>query len=66
MQILKKEMKLKGLTSLALSEAVNVDPATVSAWLKGTYTPAPKTVKKLKELEFSDVACLDPAREVEI
>lgn len=66
MEILRKEMKLKGFTSIALSKELYVDPATITAWLKGSYNPTPKNVKRMKDMGFSDVACLEPSKDIEI
>ena len=66
MEILRKEMKLKGYTSIALAEELDIKTPTITAWFSGLYNPTPAIVKKMKSLGFSDAACLQPARDVEI
>lgn len=66
MQILKKEMKLKGLTLQELAGKVGVTIGSVSGWINGDNEPRAKHVKKMKNLGFSDAACLTPSKEVEI
>jgi len=66
MKALKKEMVLKGLSNTALAKKINVSPVTVHYWLNGHSRPWASNVKKLKQLGFSDIACLEPSRDVEI
>lgn len=66
MKILKKEMVLMGLSNKKLAKEIGVTPVTVHYWLTGHSRPWASNVKKLKELGFSDIACLEPSREVEI
>ena len=58
MQILKKEMKLKGLTIKRFAALVGITTANVHGWFNGDYKPSPSKIKILKDLGFSDIACL--------
>ena len=66
MKALVLEMKLKGYTMNDLADKLNISIQSVHNWLSGKFRPTPKNVKKLKELGFSDLACLEPNRDVEI
>jgi transcriptional regulator with XRE-family HTH domain len=66
MELLRKEMKLKGYTSAALSLELGIEPPTITAWFKGLYKPTPYIITKMKRLGFSDTACLEPSKEIEI
>lgn len=66
MKILRKEMKLKGYTNFELAEKLNRDPSSITAWLKGDYLPSPGATKALIELGFSEAACLEPSKDVEV
>jgi len=66
MQILKKEMKLKGFTITDLASIVGVTIGSVSGWVNGNAIPTPKYVKRLKDLGFSDTACLNPSKDIEV
>jgi len=66
MQILKKEMKLTGWDIPKLSDALGVSTATISNWRTGKYKPTAKHVDQLRKLGFSETACLEPDKEVEV
>lgn len=66
MEILRKEMKLNGFTSAQLAKRLNKDPSAIAAWLSGLYIPNPDDIKILKELKFTDTACLNPSKLVEV
>ena len=66
MEILRKEMKLKGYTSISLADELNIKTPTITAWFKGLYSPTPKNVKRMKDMGFSETACLNPSKEIEI
>ncbi len=67
MQILRKELKLKGWDAEDLADKLDgVSESAVKAWIKGTYKPRTKIVPKLKELGFSETACLNPSKDVEV
>ena len=66
MEILKKEMKLKGLSPIDLSGKLGVSPQTIYNWIDGECTPKAQFSGALKKLGFSDAACLDPSKEVEV
>lgn len=65
-KILKKEMKLFGYTNRALAKKLGADPASIAAWLNDDYKPSAKYVKQMKDIGFSDAACFDPTRMVEV
>ena len=66
MEILKKELKLKGFTIKELAAEINVSETAIYLWLSGTYFPKAVHVKKLLSMGFSEAACLQPSRKVEI
>ena len=66
MRILKAEMKLKGITIKELSELLDVTVGTVSNWIHGKNSPTPKYTKQLRDLGFTDTACLEPSKDVEV
>lgn len=66
MEILRKEMKLKGYSIISLGKEINTSAPNIHGWLSGKFFPNAKSVKKLKDLGFSDTAVLDPSRDVEV
>jgi len=66
LKILKKEMKLKGLSPAGLSEKIGASKQTIYYWIYGVCLPAAKFAKALKDLGFSDAACLEPSRDVTV
>ena len=66
MKALKKEMKLKGYGNKELAKRLNVSKTTIYKWLRGDFVPNPANVEVLKQLGFSDTACLEPSRQVEV
>jgi transcriptional regulator with XRE-family HTH domain len=46
----------KGLTQSEVSEALSVEPATVSRWESGKYDPKPARLQKIAELLQKDVS----------
>ena len=66
MQVLKKEMKLKRLSRKDLAEKLGVSSTTIKNWITGTCSPGFENMDGLKDLGFSDTACLDPSKEVEV
>jgi transcriptional regulator with XRE-family HTH domain len=65
LQILRKEMSLRGLTAKDLATKIGLSAASVHAWMNGSK-PSPSSVVKLKELGFSETACLDPGKDIEV
>jgi len=67
MKILEKEARLKGESIKSLADKIGISQTAVYKWLEDNATvhPSPKNVLKLKELGFSDTACLDPSKEVD-
>jgi len=66
MEILKKEMKLAGISPTDLSEKIGVSTQTIYNWIDGDCTPKAQFAGALKKLGFSDAACLEPSKEVEV
>ena len=66
MKQLQKEMKLKGITNVQLAKRIGVSAMAVHNWLSGRYSPTAPNVKKMKQLGFSDSACLDPSKDIEV
>ena len=66
MKVLKKEMKQKRMSHARLAKEVGVSKQTISNWLKGKCAPSFDNMDTLKELGFSETACLNPAKEVEV
>lgn len=66
MEIFKKEMKLKGLTVADLAIKINITQSNIHAWIAGNHRPSARYIPKLQELGFSDTACLDPSKDVEV
>jgi len=66
MQLLKKEMRLKGFNIKELAQRVGVSPGNISGWLNGSHLPTSKHVKILSDLGFSDGACLNPSKNIEV
>ena len=59
-------MKLFGFTNRKLAKKIGADPASITAWLQDDYKPSARYIKKMKGLGFSDAACFDPTRMVEV
>lgn len=64
MRLIEKEMKLKGFTASGLAKVLGISKVSVYHWMKGTFLPTPGNVIRLKELGFSDTACLEPSKKV--
>lgn len=68
MQILKKELKLKGWNVKRLNKELGYGSteSAINAWLAGRANPRAEMVKKLKDLGFSETACLNPSKDIEV
>ena len=66
MKVLKKEMRLKRMNIATLAEKVGVSKTTITNWLAGTCLPGFESMDKLNELGFSETACLEPSKDVEV
>jgi transcriptional regulator with XRE-family HTH domain len=66
MKALRKEMKLKGYGDKELAKRVGVSRTTIYKWLNGDFLPKPGNIEILKGLGFSDTACLEPSKDVEV
>jgi len=66
LKVLKKEMKLLGYKNKDLAEKLNVSRQTVTNWISGICVPSAYQIKPMQNLGFSDTACLEPSKEVEV
>lgn len=67
MKILRKEMKLKGLTAKTLAKKlIGVSESAVKKWLKGESNPRTEIVPELINLGFSESASLNPSKDIEV
>lgn len=66
MEILKKELKQKRMTRRTLAEKAGVSFQTTCNWISGKCSPSFENMDTLKKLGFSESACLDPSKEVEV
>lgn len=46
--------------------SVGVTTASVHGWINGDFKPSAKCVHTLKLIGFSDTACLEPSKDVEV
>jgi len=68
MKIFEKESKLLGLTLKQVSERIGISSTAIYMWMnsKGRAKPRPENITKLKALGFSDTACLEPYKDIEV
>ena len=66
MEILRKEMKLKGFTIKTLAKTLGVTTANIHGWFNGSYRPSVSSISRLQKLGFSDAACLEPSKDIEV
>lgn|GEM_PF-1177403 len=66
MEILRKEMKLRGLSTIGLAIKINVSKQTIYNWIEARCVPTAQYAGALKNLGFSDTACLQPSKDVEV
>lgn len=66
MQILKKELKLLGVSVAEFAEQLNVSETAVYLWITGRFLPKTVHIKKMRQLGISDTACLEPSKDVEV
>ena len=66
MQILKKEMSIKGLSVKQLAQRIEMTPQALHSLIRGETKPRASTTKKLIDFGFSETAALNPAKEVEV
>jgi len=66
MQILKKEMKQKRINKKDLAKKIGVSSTTIKNWIDGVCSPGFINMDALESLGFSETACLQPSKEVEV
>ena len=66
MKALAKEIKLLGLSPEEFGKEIGVSRQSVYNWLKGKVNPKAKHIKRMRELEISEEAALNPSKEVEV
>jgi len=66
LKVLKKEMRLKRMNIAALAEKVGVSKTTIMNWLNGKCSPSFDNMDSLNALGFSNTACLEPNKDVEV
>ena len=66
LKVLKKEMKEKRMTFKDLSEKIGVSRTTINNWISGKCSPSFANMDSLAELGFSNTACLEPSKDVEV
>jgi len=66
MKALVKEMKQKRVTREQLAKAIGVSRQTVFNWISGSCSPSFENMDALKDLGYSETACLAPDQEVEV
>lgn len=66
MEIFRKEMKLLGYSITTLAKEMNKGAPNVHGWISGKFVPNADSIKKLKQLGFSDTAVLNPSKEIEV
>lgn len=66
MEVLKKEMKQKRLSRKKLAKKIGVSSTTIKNWINGTCAPNFDNMDALEKLGFSETACLEPSKEVEV
>jgi len=66
LEILKKELKQKRMTRRKLADSLGVSFTTICNWITGKCAPSLQNMDGLKDLGFTETACLDPSKEVEV
>ena len=64
MEILRKELKIKGMTIGDLAKKLSVSETAIYLWIAGTYLPKAVHVKKMIDFGFSEDAAIEPFKEV--
>ena len=66
MKVLTKEMKENRMTFKDLAEKLGVSTVTINNWIAGKCSPSFNNMDGLSELGFSNTACLEPSKDVEV
>jgi len=66
LKVLKKEMKEKRMDIKTLSKKIGVSKTTINNWLTGKCSPSFDNMDSLEKLGFSNTACLEPNKDVEV
>lgn len=68
MQILRKELKLRGwsVEKLRAELGYGATESAIKSWMAGRSNPRAEMVKRLLDLDFSETACLNPSKDVEV
>lgn len=66
MEIFRKEMKLLGYSITSLGKEMGKGASNIHGWINGDFVPNAESIKKLKQIGFSDTAVLNPSKEVEV
>jgi len=64
--ILVKETREKDSSLTKLSKKINVNPGTISDWIKGRYIPCIENREKLRDLKYSEECCFNPSKTIKI
>ena len=66
MEILRKELKLRGETISDLAKKLKVSDTAIYLWMSGKFSPKAIYVKQMVDMGFSEEACLEPSKEIEV
>jgi transcriptional regulator with XRE-family HTH domain len=66
LEVLRKELKQKRMTRRKLAESLGVSFTTICNWISGKCSPSFENMDSLKALGFSETACLEPSKDVEV
>jgi len=64
MEILRKELKLRGETIGDLAKVLNVSDTAIYLWISGKFLPKAVYVKRLIDMGFSEEAAISPSKKV--
>ena len=61
--VLKRELRLKGMTMEMLAEKLGIFRQSITKWTTGKTNPSPKMILKLREAGISEETIYDPSAE---
>ena len=64
MEILRREIKLKGMTIKEVAAELDVSETAMYLWMAGKFLPRAVRVKKMLDMGFSEEAVISPSKEV--
>ena len=64
MEILRREIKLKGMTIKEVAAELDVSETAMYLWMAGKFLPRAVSVKKMLDMGFSEEAVISPSKEV--